>query len=472
MSEGPNTPSDLDAAIARVVEAAGADAPAAPGRDRLARSVALTSTPRLRRWLPVAAAVIVGCGLLAGVVIATRGDEPSVRPGVSTGVAPPTTATAPVAPTTSIASATTTTPSSTPPAAVGMARPIVDPAVCVPLYARDGVAAGVSLFARPSSLPIAMQVIADPALGAAGPFALVQRYFDGERTPSGPESIEIGGVAYWTGVYDNGNGQVEWDIGDGSHGYLRSRGLGRDDLLAIVTALTPRATDAAVPGFDYTAPAPTLQLLHEQLNTDVNGEVHRSGCRNLTSGYQYRISAIDGDPVFRYGGVIDRPTPLDVGVINDTVLVIDGPADPNQPTTADIIDAAPDLWTDLTTRSEFASDLNPRYDIAVGETVTVELHSVVDGTPTSSLDVQVVESQGVASLQWDTSNTNLAPDAVLWKIDIEGRGSALRTAGIGGVSGHWIGDAPFTGEINVTISVVDGGDFTLQTTGPIQLVVT
>jgi hypothetical protein len=343
----------------------------------------------------------------------------------------------------------------------------------VPLYARDGVIAGVSLFARPSRLPIAMQVIADPQLGPTGPFALVQRYFETDRAPAGPEEVIIGGHTYRIGVYANGNGQVEWDVGDGSQGYLRSRGLDRDTLLAIVAALSPRPTDAVVPGFDYapeTAGA-APQLLHEQLNTDVRGEVHRSACQSATTGLQYRVAAIGGDPIFRYGGVIDRPAPLEVGVVDGTVIVIDGVADANQPRTTDVADASPEVWAELTAQPEYDLATAPRYDVAVGEPLTVDLHSIADGTPTSSLTVRIVESQGIASLQSDTSAAVLAGDAVLWSIVIDGRGRALTSAGAGGVSAQRIGDAPFTGEVNVTISVLDGGGFTLQTTGPIELVV-
>jgi hypothetical protein len=186
----------------------------------------------------------------------------------------------------------------------------------------------------------------------------VQRYFADARTSTGPEAVTIGGMTFWIGVYPNGNGQAEWDVGDGSQGYLRSRGLERDDIINILSALSARPADATVPGFDYapTTPDPTLQLLHEQMNADVSGEVHRSACQSPATGRQYRVSAISGDPVFQYGGVIDRPVPLDVGVVGGTLIVIDGPPDANQPTTADVVDAAADDWADLTAQSQYEDD--------------------------------------------------------------------------------------------------------------------
>jgi hypothetical protein len=366
MPEHPNGEHELDAIITRVVDDAGADAPAPPPLDRFTAAVPITyASPSPRRWLPVLAAAIVVGGLVAGVVLAARrGDGSTSRPGVSTESGPPEVTAASLPSTSSTVGATLPIPSistvpSTPSMSVGgLTRPIVDPSTCTPLYARDGVAAGVSLFARPSSRPIAMQVIADPARGAAGPFALVQRYFGDERTPGGQEPVELGGITFWIGVYDNGNGQVEWDVGGGSQGYLRSRGLDREQLLGIVSALSPRPADTPVPGFDYAPPTlePMLQLLHEQMNTDVSGEVHRSACQHVMSGLQYRVSTITGDPVLQFGGVIDRPVPLDVGVVDGTVVVIDGPSDPNQPTIADVIDAAAADWTELTTRPEHAPE--------------------------------------------------------------------------------------------------------------------
>ena len=235
----------------------------------------------------------------------------------------------------------------------------------------------------------------------------------------------------------------------------------------------PRATDAAIPGFEFSAGggAPSwLQLLDEQLNTDVGGEVHRSACTMASSGFGYRISAISGDPIFEYGGVIDRPAPLSVGLKDDTLIVIDGPSDPAAPMAADVVDADPTTWSELLTRSEWPEGTQPRFDVALGEPVVVDVRSFDDQVPDSTLTLRLVEEEGVVFLEVETAGVVLDPDAALWKTDIEGRGGGLRTATVGAVQGYRIGEVPITGEVNVTISVVDGGDFVLQTTGPIQLV--
>jgi hypothetical protein len=46
----------------------------------------------------------------------------------------------------------------------------------------------------------------------------------------------------------------------------------------------------------------------------------------------------------------------------------------------------------------------------------------------------------------------------------------MSTARVGGVLGFRVGDAPVREPFEVTVSVVDGGDFVLQPTGPITLV--
>ena len=93
----------------------------------------------------------------------------------------------------------------------------------------------------------------------------------------------------------------------------------------------------SIPGFDYTSRAGAtiqLELLHEQLNTDIRGEVAGFECRVVATDYVYRISALGGDPIYQYAGVIDRPPPLEVGIRDTTVIVINGLADPTAPTVA------------------------------------------------------------------------------------------------------------------------------------------
>jgi hypothetical protein len=369
------------------------------------------------------------------------------------------------------ASADRPTPGAT--SAPALTRPVADPAICPSRYARDSMTKGVSLFARRSTSPVPIQVIADPATGPTGPFAMVQRYFTDEWLRPGAETVEVDGVTYQLGVFDNGNGSLEWEVGDGTIGYVRSRGLSRDDLLMIAVGLSPRPPDDAIPGFDVDAAAlpEPLDLLDEQLNTEVSGEVHRSACVLPGTTVEYRISAISGDPIFEYGGVIDRPAPLSVGMIDGTVVVIDGPDDPAAPTIADVISTDRATWDELLTRSEAPEGVQDAIEVTVGEPVEVMLQTFDGQVGSSPLVVRVVEDPDVTYLQVETAGAVLHPDAVLWKVDIQGRGGGLRSATVGPVSGYRIADTPFTGEINVEISVIDGGDFTLQTTGQIRLVV-
>ena len=360
-----------------------------------------------------------------------------------------------------------------PPAASTLTRPVADPAICTSRYARDGVTNGVSLFARRSTSPVPMQVIAGPTTGPTGPFALVQRYFSDETLRLGSETVEVAGITYQLGVFDNGNGSLEWEVGDGSIGYVRSRGPRTRRPARIAAALTPRTPDASVPGFDVDAAAlpEPLELLHEQLNTDVSGEVHRSGCVVPGTQLEYRISAISGDPIFGYGGVIDRSVPLAVGMIDGTVVVIDGLDDPVAPTVSDVVNADQATWDELLTRTDAPEHTDNSFDIVIGEPVEVTLLNIDEQVAASTLVLRVVEEPDVSFLQVDTLGAVLHPDAVLWKVEIQGRGGGLSTARVDTVHGYRIGETPISGEINVEISVIDGGDFTLQTTGQIRLVV-
>ena len=231
-------------------------------------------------------------------------------------------------------------------------RPYVDPALCTPLSANgDGDATGstldLHLFAFPTnatSFPI--QIIGDPNGGPTAPFALVQRYTDrldvGLR-PTMP--INDWDVALDVGV--NGNGDARWALPDGGMGYVRSRGIDRDTLIAVVSSLATRDSSAAIAGFDFTpgsAVPPTLQLLVEHLNTGVFGRSATLTCQVAATNFIYRISTLDGDPLFLYALVIDRPVPLQVAFKDGTLVVIGGNADPTAPTVDDVFNTDQQTW--------------------------------------------------------------------------------------------------------------------------------
>lgn len=237
----------------------------------------------------------------------------------------------------------------------GIVRPFVDPNLCTPLAvlgSGDGTGStfDLHLFARPTkaaSFPI--QIIGDPIGGPTAPFALLQRYADQVGPGQGP-IITINDWEVALRVFDNGNGDARWALPDGGQGYLRSRGLDSDSLVAMISALTARDPNEAIPGFDYT-PGPavpqTLQLVVEHLNTSVHGRYATLQCHVAATNFVYRISALDGDPVFRYAAVIDQSVPLEVGYQQGTLVVIGGHADASAPKVSDVFNTDPTTWNNL-----------------------------------------------------------------------------------------------------------------------------
>lgn len=484
MTDRTDVDRELDDAISRLVAEAGADAPeppsisafsttTRPGRSEGSGSRRLATLGAIGLAVAAAAAFVFVVDLdnRTGTLrptdtspsSATVDEDDTLSP---TSFSEPTRSSAPT-------SVETTAPATTAgtSAPAGITRPVISADVCEPVSAREAFTEALTLFARPSTNPVPIQIVGHPVEGPLGPFAVVQRFFGDDRRPAGDETIEIDGTVFWIMVAENGNGVVEWDVGDGSFGYLRSRGLDRAALLDVIAELAPRSTAAAVPGFTYSAAADGLQLLHEEMNTDVNGAVGSSECVVASTGYRYRISAIIGDPVFLYGGVIDRSVPLEVGMSDGTLIVIDGVADPSAPTVGDVIDADPATWLELRSRPSGPELSEPRTEsTGEGFEVVVPLESVDDSTARSYLTLRLETEQGVTFLAVDTADAVLAPDAAFWRTEINGRGRGFSTANAGKVMGFRLGDAPVGEPIEVTISVIDGGEFVLQTTGVVRLV--
>lgn len=476
----PNT--ELDRAIARLVGDAGADTPQPPDISAFARTGEPTSSdPTGRRRLAMVGALLLIVGAVAGVMYVTGRDDDgvtTVRPIDSS----PTDAggdiatTPSEAPTVSSASASSESPTPSTsaegsPAVANITRPVTEPLTCDPVSARETFTEGLTLFARPSTNPIPIQVVADPVDGPVGPFAVVQRFFGDDRRPTGDEAVDIDGTTFWIRLVDDGNGVAEWDVGDGSFGYVRSRGLDRSALVALLGALEPRPVTVSIPGFDYSSGASGLELLHEQMNTDVAGEVGSSECVVASTGYAYRISAINGDPVFQYGGVIDRLVPLEVGMHGSTLIVIDGVPDPAAPTVDDVVDADPGAWLALRSRPPWPEESELRTEnIREGADVVVPIDSVDGSTPQSYLTLRLSTREGVTFLEVATADAVLASDAAFWRTTIDPGNDGVTTASVGPVMGLRIGDAPLGEPIEVTVSVIDGGEFVLQSTGTITLI--
>jgi hypothetical protein len=436
--------------------------------------------PRDRRWIAVAAAAAV---VVVGVVgiIAVTDDTPDV---VTDSSGPPELITVPdtlpativTDPTTTADSMTTTLPADTsPPTTIApqpLLRPIIDPAICAPIFAREGPTfepiGPLTLFMRPSEFPVPIQIIGNADQGAVGPFAIVLRYLDNTRALVG-DLVDVNGVAVGVATYPNGNGEATWNLPDGGQGYLRSRGLSREEIIAVLTTLTPRSADVPIPGFDYgDAGPPTLELLHEQMNTEVSeGSTSGSQCRIPGTSVGYSVSTLNGDPVYVFGGVIDRPAPLAVGEHNGTVLVIAGPDLPGAPTVDDVMDADETLWNELRTAEVLGG---PRVEPIGGDLEVIADLVTFAGGDGGQLTFKLRESEGIAFLEVYTGNAKISADGVYWHIQIDGRTRLITTAGAGGTLGQRVGEVfppePFTAEV----SIFDGDDLVLQTTGEIMLV--
>lgn len=245
-----------------------------------------------------------------------------------------------------------TTSTSTTIEADGVTRPYVDPAICEASSASEGSFSDLTLtlFALSREAPIPIQIIGDPDGDSFDAFALIERFFASNFEIGGTVTLEINGNIVGISTYGNGNGEARWKLPDGSLGYLRSRGLDQTTLESILQGLSPRDPGAVIPGFDFSdaaADATGLALLHEHLNTNLVGRTASVECVAPDTGFIYRIGAIDADPIVEYGGVIDRPVPLQVGERDGIVIVIDGAADPSAPTLTDIVNADLDTWTEL-----------------------------------------------------------------------------------------------------------------------------
>ena len=350
----------------------------------------------------------------------------------------------------------------------GITRPVFPPDVCEATFARGNdlpLTDDVTFFARPSDNPIAIQIIGTDETTPAEPFAWVQRSF-GDN--SALRELR---------VFDNGNGEASWDVGDGSQGYIRTRGLNETQIREIIESLTPLPPDAAFPGFSVDSDV--WQSLHEDTNTDLTGTGARSGCQvqdvepeiaGVT--LQYTVFAVNGDPVLRYGAVIDRPIPLDVAVVDQTVIVVSGFDDPAAPNAADVIEADPDTWTSLLGQPDEMQVFAERIEQVVeGDDVEVELRNLTDvEIEASTLTLRVVVEDGVSFLEVDFTDVVLHPDAEFASFLINGRLRAESTVVAGSVGGVRISETSPADPFDVSVQITGADGDVLQTTDPIRLV--
>ena len=382
--------------------------------------------------MATAAAVALAAGgmLTIGVVVISDGDTDETAVVDTSPVSTPnsTAVSEVVAPSSSaVPSTTTDTPvagaapssSTQPPTSIStvesvpLSRPIFDPAVCTSVTAAESapiVIEDLTLFARPSELAVPIQVIGDPTDGEARPFALIQRHFDRDDSQYKNEgTVMINGNETALTVYENGNGEATWLLPDGSQGYLRSRGLDREQIVYIATGLSPRSGTAEIPGFDF-APGPTgdetLELVAEQMNTTVSfGRNTYSQCEVEASGYLYSVTLFDGDPVARFRAVIDRPVPLEVSVIRGAVAIIAGVESDAAPTMDDLIQASERKWLALRGEPTFEEAQGSPMPISEAQDVIARLEPDLPNGEPVSLAMQLRIEEGVPFLQVDSTDT-------------------------------------------------------------------
>ena len=297
----------------------------------------------------------VGLSLVGLAALATIAAGCADAQHAAPGTPPPTSTTAPSstnsAPATSSTTTTTTTTPAPVPAPDVITRPYVDPTVCGPGAKAEYTSRNATWvpFSVGPEQTIPLQVFASPSNGVAKPFAVVLRLAGINNDRANDHPVSINGAPVSITIWHDGNQQAAWTLTDGTWAYLRSRDLDQAAIVALIARLTPRDRSAPIPGFDLapsTAPD-ALNLLYEHLNTDLSGTVKRFQCRTEPNQGIYHIDVVQGDPVFVYFGVLDRPRPYFVGVNGSGAITIDGYRDNTAITLDDITDADPATWEAL-----------------------------------------------------------------------------------------------------------------------------
>ena len=270
---------------------------------------------------------------VVGTTMTTTTAQPPTAPAATTTttVEPLVSAPATTTPTESQASASPTSVAVDVSAELAVSRPYVDPALCAPLAAKEWEVHDLMMrpFAVHSESPVAMQVVANAVTGPTGPLALLLRYRDRPLGSNGSDLIQINDWQVQLLMVPNGNADARWDLPEGGQAYLRARDLDRDTIIALIGALQPRPPDAALLGFDLEAAPgiqPDLAILHEDTNMSLDGRGAWFACQDTDTEAIYRVQTLAGDPLLQYTGIVDRPRPVDVGGVDDTVIVVTGPS--------------------------------------------------------------------------------------------------------------------------------------------------
>lgn len=472
---------NLDDRVRRLVHDAVADAPDPHWSPRDLDAPASTPPSRRGRWVSVGALAAALVATVTGLVFVGRDRDTGVQPiddspvpaSSTSSTAPPPTSTV-----TEVSTPAVETDATDPPTddslavatgSVEIVRPVAAAEQCTTVAARDGYIKPLSYIGRASANPVPLALFADPTASSDPAFVVVHRFFD-DRSVRGDDLIDVGDTTYGIAESTDGDLEITWRLDD-SLGLARARGFTRDELIDFVAALEPRPADAIIAGFEYqpTAASASLRLVQEINHSDVVGTVARSVCV-ADAGNRYRVTALNGDPVFVYSAMLDRPAPLDVVMVDDAAVVINGPAGRGAPRAGDVADADISEWQRLLAQPEDETHAATVAGAASGTDTTVELVSVDGTVEPSELTVRITTTDGVSSLEVDKRGSVLHPDAAYWVIEVDGRIRGASSAYPGGLSGQTLGDlAGRTEPVVARVSIVDGGDFVLQTTGNIEL---
>ncbi len=279
--------------------------------------------------------VVSVVGLVCTIAVACSS---SSRRGATSGTTRPTSATA--APSGGTARSSAPPPVGNPP----LTRPIITLDGCTPSRA-SASHESEALFAWPSPKRT-VQVLADPARGATGSYAIVERFFANTRGHGAGSPVDINGrqADVYVGVY--GQGAVEWTLTDGSEGYIRTRGFDRPGLVALARALRPRRVQSLVAGFDLVAPAPDRLAIVGETAGAVQGDALSSTCTRA-DGSTLTVSALRGNPVYQYGAALDAlPLPV-VRQRGDAVVIVAGPNPAATAALTSVRNATPQQWAQL-----------------------------------------------------------------------------------------------------------------------------
>lgn len=234
---------------------------------------------------------------------------------------------------------------------MAISRPYLDPSICTATAAWETRFVDHTvdhLFWIRTEEPISLQVVGDPALGTAGPFAMLLRYPVQLGEVAQRELTTISGWTVGVIMSPNGNGDALWDLPDGGQGYLRSRDLTLEEIVGVIASLESRPSDAAIPGFDVAASA-ALPLLAEHMNSGIDARGAVFTCQtNDEPPREYRVDAWDGEPVLEFLSILDRARPIDAGNIDGTTIVIAGGfASETSPHIAQVTNADQITWDAL-----------------------------------------------------------------------------------------------------------------------------